>query len=151
LDRPLSIDRCRSCRALLPVLSDRRRGCHLRRGWHPGIRPPALRPPAQTSAALFAFDPHELGGKDMRNVPLEGRKRELAKLLDEPGDIVFRHACKLGLEGIVSKRKDSAYRSGRSPDWLKMKNADAPAVKREAEEDWADEPFCCSSAPPQWL
>ena len=51
------------------------------------------------------------------------------------GDTVFRHACKLGLEGIVSKRKDSAYRSGRSPDWLKMKNTDAPAVKREAEED----------------
>ena len=45
------------------------------------------------------------------------------------GEAVFRHACKLGLEGIVSKRKDSAYRSGRSPDWLKMKNADAPAVK----------------------
>ena len=44
---------------------------------------------------------------------------------------------KLGLEGIVSKRKDSAYRSGCSPDWLKMKNANAPAVKREAEEDWA--------------
>ena len=37
---------------------------------------------------------------------------------------------------IVSKRKDSPYRSGRSPDWLKMKNPDAPAVKREAEEDW---------------
>jgi bifunctional non-homologous end joining protein LigD len=40
----------------------------------------------------------------------------------EDGEIVFRHACKLGLEGIVSKRKDSTYRSGRSPDWLKMKN-----------------------------
>jgi len=52
------------------------------------------------------------------------------------GPTVFAHACKLGLEGIVSKRKDSAYRSGRSPDWLKMKNANAPAVKREAEEDW---------------
>jgi len=39
-------------------------------------------------------------------------------------------------EGIVSKRKHSMYRSGRAPDWLKMKNADAPAVKREAEEDW---------------
>jgi hypothetical protein len=51
---------------------------------------------------------------------------------------VFAHACKLGLEGIVSKRKDSAYRSGRSPDWLKMKNADAPAVKREAEEEWKE-------------
>jgi ATP-dependent DNA ligase len=36
----------------------------------------------------------------------------------------------------VSKRKDSAYRSGRSPDWLKMKNPDASAVKREEEEDW---------------
>jgi bifunctional non-homologous end joining protein LigD len=45
----------------------------------------------------------------------------------------------MGLEGIVSKRKDSAYRSGRSPDWLKMKNANAPAVKREAEEDWSKE------------
>jgi hypothetical protein len=38
--------------------------------------------------------------------------------------------------GIVSKRKDSAYRFGRSPDWLKMKNADAPAVKPEEEEEW---------------
>jgi len=46
--------------------------------------------------------------------------------------------CKLGLEGIVSKWKDSRYRSGRSPDWLKMKNADAPAVKREEEEEWSN-------------
>ena len=52
------------------------------------------------------------------------------------GEVVIRHACKLGLEGIVSKRKDSTYRSGRSPDWLKMKNANAPEVKREAEKDW---------------
>jgi ATP-dependent DNA ligase len=43
---------------------------------------------------------------------------------------------KIGLEGIVSKRLGSPYRSGRSPDWLKMKNTDAPAVKGEAEEDW---------------
>jgi bifunctional non-homologous end joining protein LigD len=48
---------------------------------------------------------------------------------------VFAHACKMGLEGIVSKRKDSAYRSGRSPNWLKMKNPACSAVKREAEED----------------
>jgi bifunctional non-homologous end joining protein LigD len=48
----------------------------------------------------------------------------------------LRHACKLRLEGIVSKRKDSPYRSGRSPDWLKMKNSACEAVKREAEEDW---------------
>jgi ATP-dependent DNA ligase len=53
--------------------------------------------------------------------------------LAHPGDIVFRRACAMGLEGIVSKRGGSPYRSGRSPDWLKMKNA---AVKREAEEDW---------------
>jgi len=43
----------------------------------------------------------------------------------------------MGLEGIVSKRKESMYRSGRSPDWLKMKNSDAPAVTREAEEEWS--------------
>ena len=56
--------------------------------------------------------------------------------LRHPGDVVFRHACKMGLEGIVSK--GSRYRSGRSPDWLKIKNPAAPAVKREAEEDWGN-------------
>ena len=45
---------------------------------------------------------------------------------------MFQHACKTGLEGIVSKWLGSTYRSGRSPDWLKFKTA--PAVKREAEE-----------------
>jgi ATP-dependent DNA ligase len=49
---------------------------------------------------------------------------------------VFRHACKLGLEGIVSKRLGSRYRSGRSRHWIKSKNPQHPAVKREAEEDW---------------
>jgi ATP-dependent DNA ligase len=48
-------------------------------------------------------------------------------------DVVFRHACKMALEGIVSKRLGSRYRSGRSPDWLKFKNPEAPAVRREAE------------------
>jgi hypothetical protein len=47
-----------------------------------------------------------------------------------------RTLAKMGLEGIVSKRLGSRYRSGRSPDWLKFKNPEAPAVKREAEEDW---------------
>ena len=56
--------------------------------------------------------------------------------MEGDGPTVFAHACAMGLEGIVSKRKDSPYRSGRSPDWVKMKNHDAPAVKREAEEDW---------------
>jgi ATP-dependent DNA ligase len=54
----------------------------------------------------------------------------------DDGETVFRHACRLGLEGIVSKPKDSGYRSGRSSDWLKMKNPASEAVKREAEEDW---------------
>ena len=58
------------------------------------------------------------------------------KRMEDDGPTVFAHACKMGLEGIVSKRKDSPYRSGRSPDWLKMKNPNAPAVKREGEEDW---------------
>jgi ATP-dependent DNA ligase len=52
------------------------------------------------------------------------------------GDILFERACKLGCEGIVSKRLGSTYRSGRSPHLLKIKNPHAPAVKREAEEDW---------------
>jgi bifunctional non-homologous end joining protein LigD len=54
----------------------------------------------------------------------------------ECGLTVFQHACKMGLEGIVSKRLGSTYRSGRTSDWLKFKNAAAPAVKREAEENW---------------
>jgi hypothetical protein len=52
------------------------------------------------------------------------------------GEVVC-HACKLGLEGIVSKRLGSPYRSGRSRHWVKSKNPAAPAVKREAEEDWS--------------
>ena len=44
----------------------------------------------------------------------------------------------LGCEGIVSKRLGSPYRSGRVNDWLKIKNPKAPAVKREAEEDWGE-------------
>ena len=49
----------------------------------------------------------------------------------------FEHACRLGLEGIVSKRKGSRYQSGRSRDWVKAKNPEAPAITRLAEEDWA--------------
>ena len=54
----------------------------------------------------------------------------------ETGDVVFRHACQLGFEGIVSKRLGSPYHSGRSRHWIKMKNPNAAAVKREAEEEW---------------
>ena len=47
----------------------------------------------------------------------------------DDAEIVFYHACKLGLEGIVSKRKDLTYPSGRSPDWLKMKNPACEAAR----------------------
>ena len=94
----------------------------------------------------YAFDLIDLNGDDLRRDPLEvasprhirarqGWRRHPAQwhVEHEDGVTVFAHACKLGLEGIVSKRKDSIYRSGRSPDWLKMKNAAHPAVKREEE------------------
>jgi bifunctional non-homologous end joining protein LigD len=51
---------------------------------------------------------------------------------------VFREACRLDCEGIVSKRLGSPYRSGRSPHWVKIKTRKRPAVRREAEEDWGD-------------
>jgi bifunctional non-homologous end joining protein LigD len=104
---------------------------------------------ALASAVLCAFDLLELDGRDLRREAIEDRKRLLGKLLrgshlsivlnehfTEDGEIVFREACKLGCEGIVSKRLGSPYRSGRSAHWVKVKNPKAPAVKREAEEDW---------------
>lgn len=48
----------------------------------------------------------------------------------EIGPDLFRHACLMGLEGLVSKRKDSRYRAGRSADWIKVKNASSPAMTR---------------------
>jgi ATP-dependent DNA ligase len=56
--------------------------------------------------------------------------------MEGDGETVFRHACQLGFECIVSKRIGSPYVSGRSWHWIKSKNPAAPAVKREAEEDW---------------
>ena len=104
------------------------------------------------SVFLYAFDLIELDGDDLRREPFETRKATLASLLkraapglrlnehiEADGPTVFAHACKMGLEGIVSKRKDSPYRSGRSPDWLKSKNPACEAVRREAEEDWGQE------------
>jgi len=104
---------------------------------------------ANGSIFLYAFDLIELNGDDLRRDPLEVRKATLRSALakaglglrfnehiEGDGPTVFAHACRMGLEGIVSKRKGSEYRSGRSPDWLKMKNPVAPAVTREAEEDW---------------
>jgi ATP-dependent DNA ligase len=100
-------------------------------------------------AILYAFDLLELNGEDLRPRPLGERKARLAKLLarkpvaimfnehtDEDGATVFRHACKLGLEGIVSKRLTAPYRSGPSRDWIKVKNPDSPAMVRAREGRW---------------
>jgi len=100
--------------------------------------------------ALCAFDLLEFNGRDLRSRRLEERKRALAGLIEkpragivfnatfeEPGGVVFKHACALGCEGIVSKRLGSRYRSGHSRDRIKTKNPAALAVKREAEEDWS--------------
>ena len=86
-------------------------------------------------ATLCAFDLLQFDDMDVRPLPIEERKAALKKLLRS--SIVFHHACKLGCEGIVSKRLGSSYRPGRSADWVKVKNPAAPAVKREAEEDWS--------------
>jgi ATP-dependent DNA ligase len=103
------------------------------------------------AAVLCAFDLIELDGADLRRAPIEHRKQKLARLVRAPrpgivvnehydgdGEIVFKYACKLGCEGIVSQRLGSPYRSGRSAHWVKVKNPKAPAVKREADEGWGD-------------
>jgi bifunctional non-homologous end joining protein LigD len=78
---------------------------------------------------MWAFDLIELNGDDLRGDPLAVRKATLQRMLasaapgiwfnehldEEDGPLVFERACKLGLEGIVSKRRDSPYSSGRSP------------------------------------
>ena len=66
-----------------------------------------------------------------------GHGVQLNEHLEAKGPVVFEHACRMGLEGIVSKRKGSHYQSGRSRDWVKAKNPEAPAVTRLAEEDSA--------------
>src|SRR6516162_8845998 len=97
------------------------------------------------TAFIYAFDLLELVGKDLRREPLAVRKAALASVviqagaglrlnehIEADGTLVFGHACKLGLEGIVSKRKASQYRSGPTRDWLKSKNPASEAVRREA-------------------
>jgi bifunctional non-homologous end joining protein LigD len=98
---------------------------------------------------LYAFDLLELNGKDLQPLTLGERKAKLVRLLarapariafnehtDEDGAVVFRHACKLGLEGIVSKRLTAPYRSGPSRDWIKVKNPDSPAMRRARAGTW---------------
>jgi bifunctional non-homologous end joining protein LigD len=106
-------------------------------------------PRIKPDAVLYAFDLLELDGKDFRPFPLIQRKRALEKLIKkaspgvtyndhEIGDgwLIFRHACKLGLEGIVSKRVTSPYRPGRSRDWIKTKSPEAIAAQRVRSENW---------------
>jgi bifunctional non-homologous end joining protein LigD len=100
-----------------------------------------------SEAMLYAFDLLEFGGEDLRPFPLSDRKRPLAKLvgkrslgivLSEHTDVdIFRQVCQMGLEGVVSKRLSSPYRSGRSTDWLKIKNPDSPAMIRAREAEWS--------------
>jgi bifunctional non-homologous end joining protein LigD len=52
------------------------------------------------------------------------------------GPTIFHHVCRMGLEGIVSKRTDAPYRSGPSRVWVKSKNPASDAVRREREEEW---------------
>jgi bifunctional non-homologous end joining protein LigD len=104
------------------------------------------------AAVLCAFDLIELDGRDLRKAPIEQRKDLLAKVMrpvrrshpgitlnehyEGDGALIYEHACRFGCEGIVSKRLGSPYRSGRTDHWIKVKNPAAPAIKREAEEDW---------------
>jgi ATP-dependent DNA ligase len=53
--------------------------------------------------------------------------------MESDGQLVFEHACQFGCEGIVAKRADSLYRSGRLKSWLKIKNPQSPAMLRVEE------------------
>ena len=91
------------------------------------------------AAVLCAFDLLELDGEDLRREPIEPRKSTLKSLLRgkhegiafnahfiADGAIVYRQACMLGCEGIVSKHLGSPYRSGRADCWVKVKNRRRP-------------------------
>jgi bifunctional non-homologous end joining protein LigD len=83
-----------------------------------------------------------VNGDDLRRKPYAERKSALRKLLrhgrgiqyvehaEGHGDRLFAAACKLGLEGIVSKKLDAPYRSGPSKNWIKAKNPKSPAATR---------------------
>jgi bifunctional non-homologous end joining protein LigD len=100
------------------------------------------------NAFLYAFVVLELNGVDLSRELWDERRKVLGRLLqctnegiqlsehldDADGAIVFHHACRFGLEGIVAKRRDRPYRSGRSTDWIKIRNPNAPAVTRLIEE-----------------
>ena len=93
---------------------------------------------------LCAFDVVAMDGEDLREQPLSLRKTNLARLLArrpdgiflsdfEQGEIgpdLFRAACRMGFEGLVSKRRDRPYQAGRTKHWVKVKNRDHPAMVR---------------------
>jgi bifunctional non-homologous end joining protein LigD len=109
---------------------DRMRACFSRQG--------------APEAFLYAFDVLELDGRDLRDERWARRRAALVQLLadsdagirlcehieDVDGAVVFRRACIMGLEGIVAKRRESRYRSGRSREWIKIKNPAHPAIER---------------------
>jgi ATP-dependent DNA ligase len=94
---------------------------------------------------LYAFDILALGDNDLRSLPLHLRKQNLAQLLarrpdgitvapfehGEIGPDLFRAACRMGLEGLVSKHRERPYRGGRQKHWIKVKNRSHPAMDRE--------------------
>jgi bifunctional non-homologous end joining protein LigD len=95
---------------------------------------------------LCAFDLLELDGLDMRRAPIEERKAALAKLLHRPpggialnehytgdGAIIYKHACALGCEGIVSKRLGSPYRPRR---WRWLEEADRETREANPKYYW---------------
>jgi bifunctional non-homologous end joining protein LigD len=97
-------------------------------------------------AIACVFDLLMRNGEDLRRKPFAERKAALRKLLrrsrdgmqyvehtEGDGEEMFRAACKLGLEGIVSKRIDAPYRSGPARSWLKIRNPKAPAATRAAD------------------
>ena len=100
-------------------------------------------------AFLYAFDLVELDGADLRSKPFGERKARLTKLLanrtsgivlnehiEAEGAAVFAAACRIGLEGIVSKHLELPYRSGRATCWIKTKNPQHPAMRRVREARW---------------
>jgi bifunctional non-homologous end joining protein LigD len=104
---------------------------------------------AALTAILYAFDLIAHDGEDLRDRPFLERKAALAGLLRDTeagillnehvagdGATVFEHACRLGAEGIVSKKVDGAYRSGPCPVWIKVRNPASIAVQRERSEKW---------------
>ena|ERR1044071_9153684 len=94
-------------------------------------------------AFAYVFDLLMLDGVDMRALPWQLRRKELERIFRRwksglvlslaivgRGQEIYETACSMGLEGIVSKRVDAPYRSGKSKTWLKVKNPAAPAMLR---------------------